>query len=69
MAFNIEKIPNKTGKPAILLRQAWRDGSRIRKRTIANLSKLSPEVVDGFRTVLKYRASIWMTSAEKLVLG
>ncbi|MCE2523308.1 MAG: hypothetical protein J4F49_08835 [Rhodobacteraceae bacterium] len=51
--LHIETIPNKAGKPAILLRQAWRDGSRIRKRTIANLSKLSPEVVDGFRTVLK----------------
>ena len=46
-------IPNQAGKPAILLRQAWREGKRIRKKTIANLSKLPPHVVEGFRTVLK----------------
>ena len=53
MAFNIESVPNQAGKPAILLRQAWREGKRIRKKTIANLSKLLPHVVEGFRTVLK----------------
>ena len=53
MSFHIESIPNQANKPAILLRQAWRDGQRIRKKTLANLSKLPPEVVDGFRTVLK----------------
>ena len=53
MSFHIEAIPNQAGKPAILLRQAWREGKRIRKKTLANLSKLPPEVVDGFRTVLR----------------
>ncbi len=53
MAFNIESVPNQAGKPAILLRQAWREGKRIRKRTVANLSKFPPEIVDGFRAVLK----------------
>ena len=53
MSFHIESIPNQANKPAILLRQAWRDGKRIRKRTLANLSKLPPDVVDGFRIVLK----------------
>ena len=53
MAFNIESVPNQAGKPAILLREAWREGKRIRKRTVANLSKFPPEVVEGFRAVLK----------------
>ena len=53
MAFNIERIPNQAGKPAVLLRQAWREGSRIRKKTIANLSMLPDHVIEGFRTVLK----------------
>ena len=53
MSFHIESIPNQANKPAILLRQAWREGKRIRKKTLANLSQLPPEVVDGFRTVLK----------------
>ena len=53
MAFNIESVPNQAGKPAILLREAWREGKRIRKRTVANLSKFPPEIVEGFRAVLK----------------
>ena len=53
MAFNIETIPNQAKKPAILLREAWREGKVIRKRTIANLSKFPPEIVAGFRAVLK----------------
>jgi len=53
MAYTIECVPNQAGKPAVLLREAWREGKRIRKRTVANLSRLPPHVVDGFRTVLK----------------
>ena len=53
MAFNIERVPTQAGKPAVLLRQAWREGSRIRKKAIANLSMLPDHVVEGFRTVLK----------------
>ena len=53
MSFHLESIPNRAGKPAILLRQAWREGKRIRKKTIANLSSFPPEIIDGFRTVLK----------------
>ena len=53
MSFHIESIPNQANKPAILLRQAWREGKRIRKKTLANLSQLPPEVVAGFRAVLK----------------
>ena len=51
MAFNIESVPNQAGKSAILLRQAWREGKRIRKRTVANLTKFPPEIVEGFRAV------------------
>ena len=53
MSFHVETIPNRANKPAILLREAWREGKRIRKRTLANLSRLPPELIDGFRTVLK----------------
>ena len=53
MAFYLESIPNRNSPPAILLRQAWRDGKRIRRKTIANLSQLPPETVAGMRTLLK----------------
>ncbi len=53
MSFHLESIPNQANKPAILLREAWREGKRIRKKTLANLSRFPPEVVDGFRIVLQ----------------
>ena len=53
MAFVIERIQGRYGKPVTLLRQAWREGKTIRRKTIANLTPLSPSVIEGFRTVLK----------------
>jgi transposase len=49
----IERIPNRNSPPAILLREAWREGKKIRKRTIANLTHWSSEKVEALRCVLK----------------
>ena len=49
----IESIPNRNSPPAILLRESWRDGGRIRKRTLVNLSKWPPHLVDGLRILLR----------------
>ena len=45
--------PTATAPPAILFRHAKREGKRIRRTTLANLSKLPPEIVDGIRALLK----------------
>ena len=49
----IDIVPNRTSQPAILLRESVRDGKRVRKRTIANLSSLPIEQVEAIRRVLK----------------
>jgi transposase len=49
----IERIPNRNSPPAILLREAWREGKKIRKRTIANLTNWPSEKVEALRCVLK----------------
>ena len=49
----IDFVPNRTSKPAILLRESIREGKRIRKRTIANLSALTLEQAEAIRLVLK----------------
>ena len=49
----IERIPNRNSPPAILLREAWREGKKIRKRTIANLTHWPSEKVEALRYVLK----------------
>jgi len=35
----IDVVPNRNAKPAV--RQSFRDGGKVKKRTIANLSALS----------------------------
>ena len=49
----IDIVPNRGSPPAILLRESVREGKRVRKRTVANLSGLSIEQAEAFRHVLK----------------
>ena len=49
----IDFVPNRGCKPAILLRESIREGKRIKKRTIANLSALTLEQAEAIRLVLK----------------
>ena len=49
----IERVPNRNSPPAVLLRESFREDGKVRKRTLANLSKLPDEVVDGLRILLK----------------
>jgi len=50
----IETVPNRDSPPAVLLRESYRDESgRSQKRTLANLSKLPPDVVEALKALLK----------------
>lgn len=49
----IETVPNRNSPPAVLLRESYREGKRVKKRTLANLSQLPAAVIDGLRGLLK----------------
>ena len=49
----IESVPNRNSPPAILLRESYRDAGKVRKRTLANLSKWPSHLVEGLRILLK----------------
>jgi hypothetical protein len=49
----IEVVPNRDSKPCILLRESFRQGGKVCKRTLANLSKLPPETIEGLRALLR----------------
>jgi len=53
MAINIHTIPNRSSPPAILLRRSWREGKRIRRETLANLSKMPPHLISALQALLK----------------
>ena len=49
----IERVPNRNSPPAILLRESFRQHGKVKKRTLANLSKCPDHVVEGLRILLK----------------
>lgn len=48
----IDMVPNGRSAPAVLLRESFREGRKVHKRTIANLSQMPPELIDGLRVLL-----------------
>ena len=49
----IESIPNRDSPPAVLLRESYREDGKVRKRTLANLSCLGSEVIEGLKVLLR----------------
>jgi transposase len=54
----IDVVPNRNSPPAVLLRQSIREGGKIRKVTLANLSDWPAEQVDNLRRVVKGEALV-----------
>jgi hypothetical protein len=46
-------IPNRSSRPAILLRESYRDGDKVKNRTLANLSDLPPEQIETLRAAFR----------------
>ena len=49
----IERIPNRTSPPAILIRESYREGRKVKKRTLGNISKLPEPMVAAIDQLLK----------------
>jgi hypothetical protein len=55
MYISINKSKHSSGKvyQSVLLRQSYREGKKVKKRTIANLSRCSENEINLIKTVLK----------------
>jgi len=62
----IDTIPNRNSRPAILLREGWREGQKSRKRTLANLTDWPAAKIEALRRVLKDEPLLAPT--ERLIL-
>ena len=49
----VENVPNRNSPPAILLRESFREGGQVRKRTLANISDWPTAQIESLRRVLK----------------
>jgi transposase len=51
--MHIDVVPNRGARPAYLLRESFREGTHVRKRTLANLSALSDAQIQAIRAILR----------------
>ena len=49
----VARIPNRGSPPAILLRESYREGGKVKNRTLANLSHWPEPKVDALARTLK----------------
>ena len=63
----IETVPNRNSPPAILLREGWREGGKVKKRTLANLSKWPQAKIDALRRLLKNEPLVGRDDAFDIV--
>jgi len=54
--MHIHVIPNRGSPPTVLLRESYRRGSKVLKRTLANLSSLSGAQIEAIRATLRGEA-------------
>ena len=56
VGMHIHIVPNRGSPPTVLLRESYREGDKVRKRTLANLSDLSSEQIEAIRAALRGEA-------------
>ncbi len=62
----VTRVPNRSSPPAVLLRESYRDGGKVKTRTLANLTDWPDAKVDALRRVLKGETAI--VSQEELLI-
>lgn len=60
--MHIDVVPNRGSTPTVLLRESYREGATVRKRTLANLSSLSAAQIEAIRAAL--RGEAWQPVAH-----
>src|SRR5512139_4156934 len=49
----VDLVPNRNSRPAVLLRESYREGDKVKKRTLANLSDWPAHKVEALKAVLR----------------
>lgn len=63
----VATVPNRSSPPAILLREGYREGGKVKSRTLANLSHWPPEKIEALRRVLRGEAVVGADKALEIV--
>ena len=56
VGMHVHVVPNRGSSPTVLLRESYREGAKVAKRTLANLSSLSAAQIEAIRAALRGEA-------------
>jgi len=59
-------VPNRSSPPAILLRESYREGGKVKNRTLANLTHWPAERIEGLRQLLRGELRAGSPSGRRL---
>ena len=62
----VTRVPNRSSLPAVLLRESYRDGGKVKTRTLANLTDWPDAKVEALRRVLKGETAIVSADALRI---
>jgi transposase len=65
----IDTVPNRKSPPAILLRESYRENGKVKKRTLANLSKLPAQLIALIRQALAGSIQVIGESMSGAIFG
>jgi hypothetical protein len=62
----VTRVPNRSSPPAVLLRESYRDGGKVKTRTLANLTDWPDAKIEALRLVLKGETAIVSADALRI---
>ena len=62
----VTRVPNRSSPPAVLLRESYRDGGKVKTRTLANLTDWPDAKIEALRRVLKGETAIVSADALRI---
>jgi hypothetical protein len=65
----VATVPNRSSPPAILVRESYREGGKVKSRTLANISKLPSDAIEAVRRSLSGEALVSPQEAFEIVPG
>jgi len=65
----IDTVPNRNSPPAVLLRESYREKGKVKKRTLANLSKLPGTLIELIRQALAGRVPVLGETVSGVIFG
>ena len=69
LPMHIDIVPNRNSQPTVLLRESYREGDKVHKRTLANLSSLPMDQIEAIRSILKGQQLVPIDALVQIVPG